>query len=151
MQNCPSCESDQFKKATLVHAEGQSITVGVGAGVGAGGVGLGVGRGVTRSLVAETCSPPKRKQANPFGNAKLWQIVVVIVPGFIAFADGSNFTAINYFWATWCVVGILFLISRGGLEQQQIDAKHKSDLALYDKSYMCMRCGALSQPFKSQP
>lgn len=150
MVNCPHCESDQFKKATLVHAEGQSVTVGVGVGVGSGGLGIGVGRGATTSALAEKCAPPKMKEPNIFGDAKMWQFLVVAIPTLFAFAGGGHFSGMDFFWLTWGAAGSLFLFSKGWDAQKKGIEKHKLDIALYEKTYMCLRCGALSQPFDDQ-
>ena len=148
MKNCPTCQSDQFKKATLLHAEGQSVTVGGVVGVGPGGIGLGAGRGVTKSVLANTCAPPKRPPSSPMGDAKLWQIFVVAIPLFIAFRNGTNFSGVDYLWLLFGGAGAVYLFSKGAKAETQIRARHAEELEKYEKTYMCLRCGALSQPFE---
>lgn len=150
MKPCPVCQSDQFKKAALVFSEGQSVTVGAGVGIGTGGVGVGVGRGITKTMLSDTCSPPKQMKSTPFGDAKLWQILLVIIPGLFAFVDGVNFTGMDCFWLAWGICGLVFLFSKGWAAEREIVAKHKASLDLYDKTYMCLRCGTLTQPFDGQ-
>lgn len=145
MKNCPTCQSDQFKKATLVYAEGHSITVGGAIGVNSGGVGVGVGKGVTRSRVADICAPPSRAPFHPFGDAKLWQAALVLVSLLIALRDGIQ---VDYFWLLISGVGAAFIIYKAAKTESRISAKHEADLKEYEKAYMCLRCGTLSQPFE---
>lgn len=148
MNTCPVCESDQLKKATLVHAEGVATTVGVGGAIGPGGLGVGVGRGVSTSALAAKCAPPKKVVPSPFGDAKMWQFLLVFIPFLFAFAGQGDMSGISYFWLAWGVVGGLFLSSKGWRAAEKAEAEHRQAVIDYENTYMCLRCGHLFQPFE---
>ncbi len=148
MKPCPSCQSDQFKKATLVHAEGQSVTVGVGAGISGGGLGVGVGRGVTKSLVAETCAPPKKPEPKLFGDTPMWLALVAFIPPMIGFAAAGSLANASYIWVVWTCLGFAYLGWKSWKPFKENEARHVHALAEYDKNFMCLRCGTLSQPIE---
>lgn len=65
MNNCPSCQSDQFKKATHVYAEHRSDE---------------------KSALAQTCASSKLKEPLTFGNSFIRQVLVAVVPLVISLA-----------------------------------------------------------------
>lgn len=127
MNNCPSCQSDQFKKAALVYGEGHP--------------------GAKKSAIAETCAPPKLKEPPMFGNLSMWQLLVVVIPPLIGFGAAGSIADASYLWIAWGGVGLTYLLWKSWGSFKEHQSKQANALAEYDKCFMCLRCGTLSHPF----
>ena len=127
MQNCPTCQSDQFKKATLIYDENRSDT---------------------KSALAIKCAPPKLKEASPFGHVSMWKVLLALMPPFIAYKLADSLEKTGFIWILWGCIGLAFLLwkSWGAFKEHQL--KQARALTEYEKCYMCLRCGALVQPFE---
>lgn len=143
MQNCPSCQSDQFKKASLIHAEG--ISVGAAVGVGAGGVAGGVGG--STSILAAKCAPPTKDKNAYMNRIGSWILLVFFVPLMIATFAASSFSEVGLFWKVWAGLGVAIAAWSGAKFEKAADASYRQATADYEKTYMCLRCGTFYKPF----
>lgn len=148
MKNCPNCQSDQFKKATLINAEGQSVTAGLGVGVSAGGIGAGFGGGVTSTALAAKCAPPKLDKdafAKQSGN---WMLLIFFVPLIIAYLSTQSFSEVGFFWKVWAGLGFAYMAWMNHKFDKAYKDAFANSLADYEKTYMCLRCGTMFKPFE---
>jgi len=129
--SCPKCGSDDFKFASLVHAEGTSHvnekTRGAGVGIGLGGVGIGLGgsstKGIHQSQLARNNAPPS-EELTP----------LVITVGVIIAGGGW---LIGSWWGWLSVVVFAFVPMVYRYESPRFDAA----MMQYQKTCVCQRCG----------
>jgi hypothetical protein len=136
--NCPKCGSDNWKMASLVHAQGVSVievsTSSVGLGISnnvfGDGVGLGIGSsdssGAQQTLLSKNAAPPERPSEAG------WVLLILFIVVIIAIKGAS--------------VGLTLIIALGGFSfalyfQSDKVQKWKQDLLKYQEKKMCMRCG----------
>lgn len=136
MKNCPSCQSDQIKKASLVRDEG--IRAGGGIGLGHGGV--AVGAGVSSSMLAAKCLPPAREQS-PFVRMVLSLFVLLVLTA-IFFPDWLGYFVLYVFLPSIFIVPFIAF-----KQSSQMKARYETALADYEKTFMCLRCGTFYKPF----
>jgi len=153
---CPKCASEEWKLASVIHAGGKSTistsTIGVGGGANAdifgGGVGIGAGVGSTNGSqqtdLSKLAAPPTMEMRP----AKVFAILgsIILVVGFIFFSDvrgRPGFMDVLLLIAIpVTVVAVFRLISTPSISKA-IEEKHKLALLEYEKTKMCLRCGAL--------
>jgi ribosomal protein L7/L12 len=132
--SCPKCGSDNWKMASLIHAEGlsgiSSSTLGVGgASSNLFGEGVGIGIGSTsatqQSKLSELAAPPT---ASPFSG--LFFLMALI---FIAYGNKSSSDGFILFGLIFGGIGIMILISD--------DKRISEELPNYPNKKMCLRCG----------
>ena len=133
MKPCPNCQSDQFKKATLVYAEANSAT--------------------KNSALMAICAPPKLKQASafdekqsPFGTLPMWQVLLIFMPPMIGYASAGSLGNTGSVWVVWGCVGFAYLAWKSWKPFKEHQSNQARALVEYDKCYMCLRCGTLSHP-----
>lgn len=141
MKNCPACQSDQIKKASLIHAEGVSNSRAVGVGLGTGHVaGVGVGVGSSATALASQCAPPKR------GNAPFVGGVFSLFIGCVITALGlPNY--LGYYVGLVLLPGLAIVPFIAYKQSKANKAKYELALSEYEKIYMCLRCGHFYKPF----
>ena len=139
VMTCSKCGSDQWKLATLVHAEGHTTvsTRTVGGGIGVDGDGIGVGGGVAgtsgehQTMLSKSAAPPEK----PFDPA--WMVGIGVVSGVLLLGFGASL------W--WQIVSGLFIfagLSSTARENFKVEsAQYVKDLAAYRSKKMCLRCG----------
>lgn len=159
---CPKCGSEEWKMASVIHAEGVSevSTTTFGAGAGAdddalgGGVGLGAGVGKTsgthQTLLSKQAAPPTKKMQPAvavliFG---LLSLAVIFVLGRFGFWRGSVIDSGPDFVDIWLAVSLLSVLGGWiGLaltpkgRKEELDREYKLALLEYEKKKMCLRCG----------
>jgi hypothetical protein len=143
MKACPQCESDQLKKASLVHEEGTGVAVGIGVSTHGS---VGVAGGVTASTLALRCAPPKQRTdiiSSRTGYALLFGIVPVLVAGTAA----GSWSNLGTFWIVWLIVGLGFFFHCSLKDFNASKALHDAAMEEYQKTYICGRCGTSSKPF----
>lgn len=145
MQNCPSCQSDQFKKLALIHAEGTSTSAGVGVGIAPGGLGAGVSAGVSTTKLAASCAPPVKDEkafANTHGHS---YALIFFVPLMIAGFYSNSISEIGWYWWVWGGIGLLLAFDTFVKFEKTAQAQYEAALAEYDRTVMCTRCGTRFQ------
>ena len=149
MKNCPVCQSDSFKKISLIHEEGVSASFGAGVGVGMSGlgVGVGVGGGKTTTALAAKCSPPIKNKKAFEHQVGYFLFLVFLVPLAVAFTANDSWGEIGWFWKAWAGFGVCFMVWMNIKFDEKQDKAHKQAVEEYDKTYMCTRCGHFFQPF----
>lgn len=138
MKCCPSCQSDQIKKASLVYAE----NVGIAAGGMVGSAGVNVGAGASMSGLALKAAPPKKQQN--YGASTYLLGAVWLFPIFYRLDHGG----INTFWGWWGGIGFLIIMVILGLKGSKEEKVHKQAMAEYEKVFMCLRCGTFYKPYE---
>lgn len=125
---CPSCNSEEWKLASLVYKEGLShiatTTVGAGAGPGAFGGGGAKTTGTQQSALSKAAAPP-----NGYVFTILLSVAMIISALFALLGSG--------FW--WlivaCFVGGIAAVYPGE------HAKHTEAMSRWHATRMCQRCG----------
>lgn len=125
---CPSCGSDQWKSASLVHKEGmsnsnsKSLGVGVSSG-GSLGVGAGSTSGTQQTELSKLATPP-----TTFVKTAVCLIGVGITGIF-------GFIANGWWWFTaLCAVGVVVFYRLETVDDDKLSERYK-------KTRMCTRCG----------
>ncbi len=134
MAKCPRCEGADFKKASLVYAEG----TGVGLGGMIGGAGANIGIGVNVSAAALRAGPPKRQ-----GILSMLFWLAVIYANGLVFIPRTSIWFDIFAWG-WLVISVLALMSA----RSEYKKAHQQAMADYDAMFMCLRCGTFSRQFE---
>ena len=149
--SCPSCKSDDWKLARFVHQSGLSqvntSTTSVGVGVGGGTQGVGVGAGVGGSStsghiqtgISALSAPPKEPSNN--GGTVYWTIAVLLL---IWLGGKSDVIA----WIIIIMSIILWIGMKSELRKtyEKNVADYKVDLAKWEITRICQRCGQFYVP-----
>lgn len=133
---CPTCNSDDWKLASLVYEEGLQVvdtrTSGGAVGVGTGGFGGGVASGKTTGTVQSALS----QRASPPSGMPMTTLCMV------AFLLTTVF---GLFKSIWFAVAGLCLV--GAIAMWPSEAKaHQATLEIWRKTRMCLRCGHFYVP-----
>lgn len=147
MKNCPECQSDQFKKLSLIHAEGISSNISAGVGVSSGGVGVGVAKGKSISDLAASCAPPKSMKEKVGSQAMALPIFATFIPFLIASQGLRSFSDIGWYWYALMIAGFVWSSVRSHRAEKAYLVKFKEEMDDYEQSYMCTRCGTHFKPF----
>lgn len=150
---CPRCGSTEFKKLSLVYAEGlsdlEARSRGWGLLVGSGGAELGFGsfrtKGEIQTRLSQKVSPPRKWS--------YWKIVfggligLMILEFILGYVDtflrtGGNFNQqLAWFGYTW--LGVIAVIL--GITFRHNVWQVPKRCRLWDRSFMCRRCGHVLQ------
>lgn len=152
---CPKCESNEWKLASLVHAEGLSTistsTIGVGAGADndllGGGVGIGAGVGKTKgdqqTMLSEIAAPPEKPTSV--------KMAIGVLIGITIFAGIMEWEIIFILFGVFSVLGVLALIADPKVDEKA-KSKFNESIAKYSDKRMCLRCGTFYYSnMKSEP
>ncbi len=149
---CPQCGSTEFKKLSLVYAEGLSdlnaCSRGWGLLVGGGGADLGFGKvrtkGQIQTRLSQRVSPPRKwSYWKILLGGLIGMLVVEFVLGYIDtfLRAGGNFNQqLAWFGYAWLgLVGLVLCLA----------ARHNLGLyprryRLWDRSFMCRGCGQIT-------
>jgi hypothetical protein len=144
---CPKCAGGEFRKFSLLHQEQRatstSTTTGLGVGYGGGGLGVGVGQarsqGVVITDLARRVAPPDRKAMEAESGVGGVATIVSIAVAMLVYAIAGGFVAalIGFFVSVFAMTIILTARAAPG-----VDKKYKAARTLWERSYMCLRCGA---------
>ena len=148
MKNCPTCQSDQVKKTSLIHAEGVHSSVGVGVGIASGGVGAGVGVGASSSALAAACAPPKKDKDAFMKQSGGVLALIFVVPLFVATAAYGSWAETGFFWKAWAALGFTLMVWLNYKFDKTQEENFEQIKADYEKTYMCLRCGHFYKPFE---
>ena len=152
--HCPNCNSTDLKKVSLAYQEGLSRvnarTRIRGVVVGSEGPDLVVGRAATKGTqqtdVSKALTPPKKWS---YGKLFGWSLVVFLSVGWIVFyvntimKNSSSVSSVPLtIYAVLCagVFVVLFL-----LYWKHNHSTYPRQYALWNRSFICQRCGAVSQ------
>ena len=123
---CPKCGSDQWKMASLIHAEGTSekegLILGGGTGLLSDGSGTSAGLGITRQtaqtkLAALAAPPtvepmPSVKQKSPAANKKAIRGLIGIAMSIIAIVVSEALKISNLLTILGITVGMLYSMAQ---------------------------------------
>src|SRR5258708_1532890 len=151
---CPKCNSTDLKKASLAHQEGLFRSEGRtrlrAAIVGGGGPDLVVGRATTRgteqSALSKKLTPPVKWS---YLKVTGWSVLVFLCAGWLVFYVNTvttNATSVSSIPLTvFALISgaifalLLFLVWRHN------HSSYHTQYAQWDKSFICGRCGTVSQ------
>jgi hypothetical protein len=151
---CPKCNSTDLKKVSLAHQEGLFRSEGrarVSAVVaGSGGPDLVVGRATTRgteqSALSKKLTPPlKWSYLKVIG----WSVLVFLSAGWLVFyvntvttnATTVSSAPLTLFALIYAAILALLLV----LVWRHNHSSYQTKYAQWDKSFICERCGTVSQ------
>jgi hypothetical protein len=151
---CPKCNSTDLKKVSLAYEEGLFRSEGRtrlrAVAVGSGGPDLVVGRATTReteqSALSKKLNPPvKWSYLKVIG----WSVLVFLFAGWLVFYVNTlttNATTVSSAPLTFfaLISGAIFalLLSLAWKHNHSI---YQTQYAQWDKSFICERCGTVSQ------
>jgi hypothetical protein len=151
---CPKCNSTDLKKVSLAYQEGlfrtDARTRLSAALVGGNGPDLVVGRATTQSshqsALSKQLSPPSKWSYLKVGS---WSVLVFLFAGWLVFYVNTvttNATTVSSTPLTGfgLIAGALFvlLLSVAWRHNHSI---YRTQYARWDKSFICERCGTVSQ------
>ena len=154
---CPKCGSEEWKMASVIHAEGLSTisttTIGVGAGadgdVFGGGVGLGAGAGKTsgtnQTKLSNLAAPPTKEMrpTKAFAIIGLFTLLAGAGLGVLGF-KWYDYPDFRDFYFTVAILVMLVGFVRLALTPEitkKLDEKNELNLVEYKNKKMCLRCG----------
>lgn len=144
MQNCPKCQSEEFKKLSLIYADGTSSGKSVGVGVtGGGSVAVGVGASASITQLATKCAPPVKSKGEAGG---LVGAILVMGQIAVAVATGAGW----FYFFLILIPGMIYVYSCSQQEEKQLLAKHNAALEDYNQKYLCLRCETIFNPFATK-
>lgn len=141
MYSCPSCQSDNIQRLSIVYEGGLSDintkSSGTAIGFGRGGVSLGVGgsktKGSSQTETSKRAAPPAKK---PY--LKPIAVIFVVFMLFSFFAEGNKFLGIlNSVFLLGGEAGWIFYAfnyNRNNWPPLK---------SVWDKSYLCNRCAQI--------
>ena|SRR5438876_41746 len=150
---CPECNSTDLKKVSLAYQEGLFRTKGRtrlrAAVIGASGPDLVVGtattKGTQQTELSKRLSPPKKwsylKLVVWFAVVSFVALVVYINSVMERFSTASALPVKLYGLFASCVLVFLVLLT-----WRHNHSTHARQLGQWDRSYVCERCGFISDP-----
>jgi hypothetical protein len=165
---CPKCGGSEWKLASVIFAGGLSATSGFGAGVGVGDdIGLVVGGagGISQTELSKLAAPPaKGKPPARIESPKEWKVVkgmwVALGLMVVVWYLNRHVSSVEYPLYTNMIfgglpLGIILLGSilsfkardpeireKNRLARLAFEENHKLALIDYERTKMCLRCGA---------
>ncbi len=150
---CPQCGSTELTKLSILYEQGLSMlrarSGGLGLAIGAGGADLFLGKARTKGEIqtrlSERVSPPRK--------CSYWKIVVGGLIGLMVleFILGYTHTFLGYggnfnrqlSWLVWSYLGLLiFVLAFVVWYNSWVFPKRHQ---IWDRSFMCGRCGHIIQ------
>ena len=145
---CPSCGSDDWKSASLVHSEGLSVSKGRIRGTIIGGshtmhsngqlsVGGGVLRGRTRgtsqTLLSQMAAPPRKRTG--------LRVVLAVLTGLFGWVAGAGLArdGLNPGTVVCSLIAACLLVKFISVSETQ--ARYNTAMETYANTKMCQRCG----------
>lgn len=136
LRTCENCGADAYRKLSVIHAGGLSVTQNTSVGVGltlGGSIGLGKAKtaGTSQTVLSAKAAPPKERRLSA------WALLGILL-GLGWTAGGADYVAL----------GVLTLAGTGYYIFRTV--KYNKDefpklYARWDRSYMCERCGTVSE------
>lgn len=163
--SCPKCLSENIQKASLLisletkELKATSSTIGVGAG--SAGVGIGISgsstNGTITATLARQLSPPKEPQ-QPLGNCLLvtWGLSALIsVPLMMDLLARGKIEAAASLGPLGIIAPVIaiggpiyhyfYYVPERNKKYEQAKAQYKYELAKWEKTFCCLRCGEIFQ------
>jgi hypothetical protein len=149
---CPKCNSTDLKKVSVAYEEGlfrsNARTRIRGVLVGSGGpdvvVGSATTKGTHQTALSKRLSPPKKwsylKLVVGFGAVSFIALVVYVHSVMSSPSTGSSLPVQLYGLIASCAFVFLVLLAR-----RHNHFKYAQELQQWDRSYVCARCGAVSE------
>ena len=151
---CPKCNSTDLKKVSLAHEEGFFQSEGRtrlrAVAVGSGGPDLVVGRATTRgtekSALSKKLAPPAKWS---YLKVVGWSVLVFLFAGWLVFYVNTvttNATTVSSAPLTFfaLISGAIFALLLF-LVWRHNHSSYQTQYAQWDKSFICERCGTVSQ------
>lgn len=154
--NCPSCNSENIQKASVLVSSGSkrlsAITVGVGGGSSGINAGIGLSGGsIISELAAKLAPPVKPLPAKRIGQWKYLTFPsLLLLPSGLAFAfimfPSEDSVAVGIVTIGLVILGIYLGYFRWFPSWEQKQARQEEEytraLAQWEKTYFCLRCGS---------
>jgi hypothetical protein len=156
---CPKCDSDDVRRLSVVHASGlsttQSLSSAIGIGIDAGGdLGLAGGAisssGIQQTALARAAAPPTPRMVSN-RPAIAWGCIAgtmagMFASGILGSSDAAGLLGLAVFAAVSLLVGIRVYKGQYRAAKDHNDRVYRPQRAIWDRSIMCMRCGAVTDP-----
>lgn len=142
--SCPTCQSEDVRRFSLVFKDGTSTiklaSSSVGVGFGGGGLGVGAAGTATTggqsSLLAQELAPPKQKEFIAGG--------CLLALAFLFLAIGIAAKSL-----VWSIL-FLVLVAFGGRRFKQASDFNRDEypklMSIWERSFVCLRCGNRFEP-----
>ncbi len=144
---CPKCASEDWKLASIIHAEGKSeiSTTTIGAGGSDGGLGVGVGltSGDQQTELSKLAGPPIKEMRTAVAYVIFGCLVVFISMLFLVNGAAEGFFLFLIFAAMLILLAALVQILRTPEIEKALEEKHRLAMLEYEKKRMCLRCGTI--------
>jgi len=153
---CPTCQSDQIQKLSVLHAIGTSQLAATTGGVtlgtqfGAGGhAGVSVMGGrtkgtLTSSLATQVAPPPQPRNAaasrGSFGALLGTMAAIAVACGTLTPGPDAGGPVLGIMFAGAAVGGIVGATYGAKLNESQ-QSSHKAARLEWERTYLCLRCG----------
>jgi DNA-directed RNA polymerase subunit RPC12/RpoP len=154
---CPNCGSEDVRRLSVVHASGLSTTqasssaVGLGVG-GDGDLGLAGGvissSGIQETALARAAAPPTPMTVSTTPAATwgcLAGLVAAAVIGSAIHTESADVLSFLGWAAVAALVGRAIYKTQYSTAKEHNDRFYRPKKAIWDRSIMCMRCGAITQ------
>lgn len=149
--NCPSCNSENIQKASVLVSMGSkkmsATTLGVGGGSSGINAGIGLTGGSIISELAAKLSPPIKSQtADKIRASKCFFPVFIIMFFYTCFYSfDKGYTGPGFFFLGSAVfsiwLGYFILIPNWKQTQAHQEKEYTRAMAQWGKTYFCLRCG----------
>src|SRR5215472_5804128 len=149
---CPKCNSTDLKKVSLAYQEG-TYQIHTRTGIrgllfAGGGPGVLVGRTTTRgsqqSVLSERLSPPSKWS---YAKLVLWSAVVTLIALFLyaQHVMSSPPPVSSLPVKLYAVFAPVVLLLLGGIVWRHNHSTYRQKYSQWDESFICERCGTVSQ------
>lgn len=155
---CPNCQSDDWKLASLVYAEGstavQTATHGLGIGISTGGVGIANSSAntsgshqTTLSMLAGAAIAPPPQPVSPGLAATFFGFLIAVLGGFLTYRVSPPWVALGFAGAMLFMWGLVSSSNEDAQKAyEEALAKREAAMAKAKTLRMCLRCGTFYQP-----
>ena len=133
MRPCPNCKSMDCKKASLIHDEGSSSTLGGGISLSGG---IGVGAATTKSNLAKKWMPPVAEQGFS-ANSGINILIVAIGVAVLNAVFSGGYPS----WVLFTVAALVVWNAAYKRWKKNADKRHERALETYQNTFVCLRCG----------
>lgn len=139
---CKSCNSDNIRKLSIIYESGTANFDGKASGSGStlGTFGVGLNsysstfNGSSMSLLAEKASPPmKFRYFLVLKNLLIFMFIGIVLGNIYDFVESF----VNFFYFFFVIVYVL-----GWIYNKYV---YKPEKIIWDKSFMCLKCGEIFQ------
>lgn len=141
---CPTCSAENTQKIAVVFAAQKSTSQSTTAGVGVGPTGVGVGvagtHGQSATLLAQQLAPPVAPTGQ-YGALGCTTGLLLGMGSCVALTSANNAGAGMFLAIGFPLFGLILEKALRQEAMQTAKSKYVSDLAEWERQYVCLRCG----------